>query len=270
MPFYLADYHVHTRFSFDSEETIGAIRKMAAARGLTEVCITDHFSVNPEDKSYGLYPYQEAYDAYLRGSAGEGPAVRFGLEIGEGQYRRAVLEDFLAQADYDFIIGSVHNIGDITIRQTIRERGVDYAFDAYYDEVLGLAEEGDYDVLGHLDLINRYAWDEQGIYRLDAYTHQIDAVLKAVIRRGRGIEVNTSSLHKNCRQFMPNPWIVARFRELGGQIVTLGSDAHSAGRVGDGLAEAAALLKSCGFEAAAAFEKRRPRLCALEKFDSER
>ena len=147
---------------------------------------------------------------------------------------------------------------------------MDYAFDAYYDEVLGLAEEGDYDVLGHLDLINRYAWDEQGIYRLDAYTGQIDAVLKAVIRRGRGIEVNTSSLYKNCRQFMPNPWIVARFRELGGQIVTLGSDAHSAGRVGDGLAEAAALLKSCGFEAAAAFEKRRPRLCALEKFDSER
>lgn len=260
---YLADYHVHTRFSFDSEETIGAIRKMAAARGLSEVCITDHFTVNPKDKSFGLYPYREAYEEYLRDSAGAGPAVRFGLEIGEGQYRRDTLDDFLAQAHYDFIIGSVHNIGDITIRQTIRERGADYAFDAYYDEVLGLAEEGDYDVLGHLDLVNRYAWDEQGIYRLDAYTHQIEAILKAVIHRGRGIEINTSSLSKNCRQFMPNPWIVKRFKALGGQIVTLGSDAHSAARVGDGLSEAAALLIDCGFEALAAFEKRRPRLMPL-------
>ena len=260
---YLADYHVHTRFSFDSEETIGAIRKMAAARGLSEVCITDHFTVNPKDKSFGLYPYREAYEEYLRDSAGAGPAVRFGLEVGEGQYRRDTPGDFLAQAHYDFIIGSVHNIGDITIRQTIRERGVDYAFDAYYDEGLGLAEEGDYDVLGHLDLVNRYAWAEQGIYRLDAYTHQIEAILKAVIRRGRGIEINTSSLSKNCRQFMPNPWIVKRFKALGGQIVTLGSDAHSAARVGDGLSEAAALLRDCGFEALAAFEKRRPRLMPL-------
>ena len=260
---YLADYHVHTRFSFDSEETIGAIRKMAAARGLSEVCITDHFTVNPKDKSFGLYPYRKAYEEYLRDSAGAGPAVRFGLEIGEGQYRRDTLDDFLAQADYDFIIGSVHNIGDITIRQTIRERGADYAFDAYYDEVLGLAEEGDYDVLGHLDLVNRYAWDEQGIYRLDAYTHQIEAILKAVIHRSRGIEINTSSLSKNCRQFMPNPWIVKRFKALGGQIVTLGSDAHSAARVGGGLSEAAALLRDCGFEALAAFEKRRPRLMPL-------
>ena len=105
MPFYLADYHVHTRFSFDSEETIGAIRKMAAARGLTEVGITDHFSVNPEDKSYGLYPYQEAYEEYLRDSAGAGPAVRFGLEIGEGQYRRAVLEDF--QQDFPYLTGVI-------------------------------------------------------------------------------------------------------------------------------------------------------------------
>lgn len=262
---YLADYHVHTRFSFDSEETIGAIRKMAAARGLSEVCITDHFTVNPKDKSFGLYPYREAYEEYLRDSAGAGPAVRFGLEIGEGQYRRDTLDDFLAQAYYDFIIGSVHNIGDITIRQTIRERGADYAFDAYYDEVLGLAEEGDYDVLGHLDLVNRYAWAEQGIYRLDAYTHQIEAILKAVIHRGRGIEINTSSLSKNFRQFMPNPWIVKRFKALGGQIVTLGSDAHSAARVGDGLSEAAALLRDCGFEALAAFEKRRPRLMPLEQ-----
>lgn len=263
MSSYLADYHVHTRFSFDSEETIGAIRKMAAARGLDEVCITDHFTVNPKDKSFGLYPYREAYEEYLRDSAGEGPAVRFGLEIGEGQYRRDTLDDFLAQADYDFIIGSVHNIGDITIRQTIRERGVDYAFDAYYDEVLGLAEEGDYDVLGHLDLVNRYAWDEQGIYRLGDYTDKIEAVLKAVIRRGRGIEINTSSLSKNCRQFMPNPWIAARYRALGGEIITLGSDAHSAGRVGDGLPEAAALLRDCGFKALAAFEKRRPRLMPI-------
>ncbi|WP_195267184.1 histidinol-phosphatase HisJ family protein [Eubacterium sp. 1001713B170207_170306_E7] len=258
---YLADYHVHTRFSFDSEETIGAIRKMAAARGLDAVCITDHFSVNPKDKSFGLYPYREARAEYLSGSAGPGPAVSFGLEIGEGQYRRDTLARFLDQADYDFIIGSVHNIGDITIRQTIRQHGADYAFDAYYDEVLGLAEQGDYDVIGHLDLVNRYAWDEQGIYRLDAYADKIDAVLRAVVRRG--IEVNTSSLRKNCRQFLPNPWIVRRFRELGGEIITLGSDAHSATRVGDGLPEAAALLKDCGFEATAAFEKRRPRLMPI-------
>ena len=260
---FLADYHIHTRFSFDSEETIPAIRKAAAARGLDEVCITDHFTVNPKDKSFDLYPYPKAYEEYLRDSAGEGPAVRFGLEIGEGQYRRDTLDDFLARADYDFIIGSVHNIGDITIRQTIREHGIDYAFDAYYDEVLGLAEEGDYDVIGHLDLVNRYAWDEQGIYRVDAYTDKIEAILRAVIHRGKGIEINTSSLRKNCQQFFPNPWIIRRFKALGGEIITLGSDAHSAKRVGDGIPEAAVLLRDCGFEALAAFEKRRPRLMPI-------
>ena len=99
---YLADYHVHTRFSFDSEETIGAIRKMAAARGLSEVCITDHFTVNPKDKSFGLYPYREAYEEYLRDSAGAGPAVRFGLGGGEGQYRRGTLDGFLARGQFSF------------------------------------------------------------------------------------------------------------------------------------------------------------------------
>lgn len=257
---YLVDYHTHTHFSFDSEETIAGIRKQAALRGLEEVGIADHFTVNPQDKSYGLYPYDEAQADYLKYSRGPGPLVRFGLEIGEGQYLKDELDIFLKQANYDFIIGSVHNIGHRTIRQTIRRQGLDRTYTAYYDELLLLAREANYDVLGHLDLVNRYTWDEQGVYRLDAYIPKIEAILEAVICRGKAIEVNTSGLYKNYRQLMPHPWIIRRYCELGGELITLGSDAHSAQKVGDGLVEAQNMLIDCGFKALACYEQRKVEL----------
>ncbi|MDO4288712.1 MAG: histidinol-phosphatase HisJ family protein [Eubacterium sp.] len=255
---YRADYHIHTHFSFDSEETLEAICERALALGLDEVGVSDHFSVNPADKSFGLYPYEQAYDEFLAAREISPVPLKFGLEIGEGQYRREVLADFLEAADYDYILGAVHNLGDITIRQFIRSHGIDAAYQAYFEELLKLARLGDCDILAHFDLIQRYAFDEQGIYRETGYGEIIDEILKTVADRGMAIEVNSSACLKNCRHFMPDAPILKRYRELGGEYVTFGSDAHQAGRIGESLDQAADMLKSLGFSYITTYEKRQP------------
>lgn len=252
------DYHVHTHFSFDSEEPVLAIGQAALEKGLDEIGISDHFSVNPADKSFGLYPYAQAREEFLEAAEKTAIPFKFGLEIGEGQYRRDILADFLRQSEYDYIIGSVHNIGDITIRQYIRAHGIDDAYEAYFEELLKLSEEGDYDILGHFDLIQRYAFDEQGIYRESGYEDWIDAILKAVIRRGKALEINSSARLKNCHHFMPDRGILKRYRELGGEFLVFGSDAHQKERIGESIKEVGELLEDLGFRYITTYNQRMP------------
>ena len=255
---YRADYHIHTHFSFDSEESLTAVCERAAALGLDEVGISDHFSVNPADKSFGLYPYAQAYQEYLEVKDQSAVLLKFGLEIGEGQYRRETLAEFLGAADYDYIIGSVHNLGDITIRQFIRAHGIDAAYTVYFEELLKLAKYGDYDILGHFDLIQRYAFDEQGVYRETGYEEMIDEILKVLVARGKALEVNSSTLLKNCHHFMPEASMLKRYRALGGSYITFGSDAHQAARIGESLERVTDMLKDLGFKYLTTYQKRQP------------
>jgi histidinol-phosphatase (PHP family) len=165
----------------------------------------------------------------------------------------------LSTGEFDFVLGSVHYA--VGMRHTwvpsYFEQSLDRAFEAYFHQVVGLAAEGDFDVLGHLDLVKRDARDFGLPYNgPERYADLIRTALRSVIQRGKGIELNTSPLRRGQPDMCPSPQILRWYRELGGEILTLGSDAHKPGDVGASLGAALDIARSAGFKRLATFEKR--------------
>lgn len=113
-----------------------------------------------------------------------------------------------------------------------------------------------YSVLGHLDLITRY--DEQGVYPFERVRPLVEAILRRVIADGKGIEVNTSSHRYGLTDTTPSVAILQLYRELGGTILTIGSDSHAPAHLGTHIEQARALLRDMGFRQFCTFERMQP------------
>lgn len=263
---YLADCHTHSRVSPDAGDSMTALAEAALAAGLDEICFTDHV----EPVLWESTALRDSYDwgalaaefALAQAEIGDRIRLRLGIELGDACWGFAHTEKLLAQAPpLDFIIGSVHMLSE-------RYHGLDlYYFDPkteeeayagiadYLDQVKKMAEWGNFDVLGHLTLPLRYLNENRGwSLTMDRFERQIADIFALLIPRGIGIEVNTN------RGGTPLPdgkWL-RLYRDLGGEAVTLGTDAHSAKFVGCAIRERQALLRECGFRRFCTFEKRRP------------
>lgn len=255
---YYSDYHLHSNFSFDSQESIENICKAAEKVGLTEICMTEHFSMNENNVSYGFLNFENYYKEICKYNNAENNNVKIkiGLEIGEGHLRINEINEYLRNKNIDFIIGSVHRINDIGIVKYIEINKIEKVYEDYFLELYKLADNGEYDVLGHLDIVQRYAWTKYGSYDYNRYIDFIDNIFKKVIERGKGIEINTSIL-KSYNDFMPKLEVIKRYKELGGEIITVGSDAHKSDRVGEGILLAYELLREVGFKYVARYDKRK-------------
>ncbi|MEQ8197287.1 MAG: histidinol-phosphatase HisJ family protein [Clostridiaceae bacterium] len=254
---YFADYHIHSKFSFDSKESIKNIYSRAVEAGLNEICMTEHFSLDEEDSSWGFLDFSKYEEEIYKYQSKKmnNIKVKVGLEIGEGHLQIEPINKYLKKKDIDFIIGSLHNINGLGLRRNILKYSIDKVYEDYFRELYILADKAEYDVIGHLDLIQRYAWDQYGKYEINRYIDLIESILKKVIERGKGIEINTSIL-KQRDDFMPKIDIVKRYKELGGEIITVGSDSHSSDRLGEGISLSYEFLRDIGFEYVSTFEKR--------------
>ncbi len=271
----LADYHVHSEFSDDSVYPVADVCRDAIRLNLDEICFTDHvdYGVKP-DVGEGWERQIDGHDVtnvdYARffpaiaemreRHAGE-LAVRTGLEFG-AQTHTADRYDALFDAwgdQLDFVILSIHQVGDQEMWNGDLQRGrtqQEYN-DAYYAELLAMVERfGHYSVLGHLDLIKRY--DPAGIYPFENNRDVIAAILKRVIADGKGIEVNTSSFRYGLPDLQPSTEILALYRDLGGKIVTVGSDSHEPGHLGSYISLVKRRLAALGFERYCTFDKMEP------------
>ena len=263
---YLADYHTHSRVSPDGRASMLEMAAAAQAAGLDEICFTDHFEPMRPRTTVPLEEFDWAAltAEYTAASARWDGSVklRLGLELGDAQADKALTERLLrGMPELDFIIGSVHTLSERFGRQDIGwlqepdEKTCYAEVEDYLKNLLSMARWGKFNVLGHMTLPLRYMNDLRGFsISLDRYGAELEEILRTLIAGGRGIELNTN----RGGQFLPGAKWVKLYRRLGGEIVTLGSDAHRPSDVGKGVREGQTLLRECGFARFCTFEKQRP------------
>lgn len=249
---YLADYHIHTHHSFDSEAEMEKICENALERGMDEIALTDHLDFAAGKSFYEILDCEKWYAELL--SVKEKYAgkliVKLGIEVGTPQYNPKEFASFHQKYPLDFIIGSVHNMPDHTDIGDYSFYKIDYKriYEKYHMLLMELAKNYEYDVLGHLTYPSRYIEKQLGIdVDVHAYTDFYTALFQVLIERGKGIEMNTSGIARGGRTIMPPLWLIRFYRECGGEIITIGTDSHVADQVGTTVELARTLLKEAGF-----------------------
>ena len=276
-----ADYHIHSEFSDDSREPMENQVRRAIELGLEEICFTEHVDygikkdwdegniewrggdgVNYSDD--GKEPLANAdYPAYfdklrrMKEEFGGRIRIRQGLEFGIQtitiqQYER-LWERY--KDELDVVLLSMHQVDNKEFWNQEFQRGrtqKEYN-EAYYQEILDVMRQfKHYSVLAHLDLIVRY--DKNGAYPFREVRELIAEILTQAIADGKGIEVNTSSWHYGLADTQPSRDILRLYRDLGGRIITIGSDGHTTRYLGDHIKEAQKILRETGFTQICTFE----------------
>ena len=251
------DYHIHSTVSFDAKDTGLAMALAAKERGLKEICFTDHIDYTPEmDMVFDTAVYNAAYDNLEV----PGLLIRRGMEFGLTPDNAGQLKTDLGRRHFDFVLGSIHLVEGLDVYLE------PYWADKTYDEAIRLHLETtlecvraheDYDVLGHLTFIAKCgANPRKELLRYADHKSIMDEIMLELVKRGKGMELNTSGIDR-CGGSLPTLDYFQRFYDLGGRIVTVGSDAHDVARVGQYTHEMTAELKKI-FGYVCTFEDRKP------------
>lgn len=257
-----ADCHIHTEFSGDSETPMKAQLDRAVSLGIEQVCITDHNDFDVvSDIDFNLdFPGYFREIERLREVYYPKITLLAGVEQGLQEHLKNYLDEISRKYPFDFIIGSVHFIDGLDpYYPEYFEKNGKSSYSRYFETILQCIKEiKSYDSLGHLDYIVRYGADKGLSYSYGEYADQTDEILKTLITDGKALECNTSPFAGGSSE--PNPCrdVLVRYRELGGELITIGSDAHSTENIGCGFDRAGDLLKSCGFEYYAVYKNRKP------------
>jgi histidinol-phosphatase (PHP family) len=261
----IADYHVHSHFSSDSTASVESMVEKAISLGMKKICFTDHmdydypaqyglsFTFDPDEYFKELDRITQKYKAKIK--------VLKGIELGLQPHLAVRYQKLLARYDFDFAIGSSHLIKGLDPyypefwEDKTPEEGLNLYFQSIIDNIKAFTQ---YQVYGHLDYIVRYVPDKNFIYIYEKYGDIIDEVLKTIISHGLGIEVNTSGLKYGLGFTHPKEAIIKRYKELGGEIITIGSDGHKPEHLGYDFAKTEQLLLSQGFRYYTTFEKKKP------------
>lgn len=269
-----ADYHVHTEYSDDSVYPMEHVVKDAIRMGMDEICFTDHVDYgikadwdSGEEMVYrGNEPFANVdYPRYMdeirrmKEVYGDKITIRTGLEFGMQVHTIPQYEALFERYPFDFIILSIHQVENKEFwTQEFQEGRTQKEYnERYYEELLNVVRTyKNYSVLGHLDLIVRY--DKAGIYPFEAVRSLIEEILKTVIADGKGIEINTSSSRYGLADSTPSKEILKLYRELGGRIITIGSDSHKPEHLGAYFRETKQYLKGLGYEQFCTFDQMQP------------
>lgn len=254
------DFHMHSRVSFDGHDTGIALAQTARERGLREICFTDHLDYDPLEKMGILAFDTDAYNREYDHLEVPGLKIRRGMEFGMTADNREQFRKDLQRRHFDFVLGSVHFVDDLDVyfEEYWREKTVVQAERRYLEATLDCVRiHDDFDVLAHLTYIAK-AKCHPAPRPVPYAEHReiIDEILKILVQKGKGLELNTSGMDR-CGGYLPTKDIFLRFRELGGGIVTVGSDAHRCDRVGQYTFEACGLLRDI-FGHVCTFEDRKP------------
>jgi histidinol-phosphatase (PHP family) len=259
------DYHIHTCFSCDSETSMAEACEAAIAREMQEIAFTDHVDFEPWDECYG-YLRPGAYVAEIercRRRYGHALTIRAGVEIGEAHTYPDQVKAFLETHDFDFVLGSVHWVGNhpTWTGDYFNGQELEEGLESYFGEVARLAAEADYDVLAHFDIVRRATYKAFGLKTPDytPHEHTIRRALRTLVERGKGLEINTSPRRRGMGPSNPTLQVLRWYREVGGEVLTIGSDAHNADSVGACFDEALDTARAAGFKRLATFERREVR-----------
>ena len=259
----LLDVHIHSAYSFDGKEEISDIIVRAEQLGLSAICLTDLCEMNSNDlpvvekniiRSVGELQK-------LRENCGNGSLLLAGVELGQGTQNPEEAKRFLNAVSFDYVIGSLHNLAgeeDFYFLKYTAENALQY-LERYFDELSALAEWGEFDALGHMTYPLRYM--SQQLHEMPdmrLYREKTDAILQSLVKQNKALEINTSGLRTAYGTTYPGLEYVQRFKELGGKMVTLGSDAHAIRDIGSGIKAGALIAKKSGFDQLTYFVNRTP------------
>lgn len=264
----LADYHLHSHHSGDSETSMEDMVRKGIELGLDTMCFTEHMDIDFPDSEEGsgsIFLLQT--DPYLYELACLKEKYRgkikllFGVELGlqpECMRQNAL---YAKSYEFDFIIGSSHicHGKDPYYPSFYNGRSEQEAYLEYFQSILeNVKKFSNYDVYGHLDYVVRYGPNRDTNYSYAQYADILDSILETLIDKGKGIEINTGGLRSGLRETNPCADLLKRYHELGGEIITVGSDAHNCDHISFGFEKACEILKKCGFRYYTVFEKRSP------------
>lgn len=262
---FIADYHTHTNFSCDSEAPMEDMILSAIDKGLKEIAFTDHvdFCEHYEESDYNKYMpvfngFKEKYADKIK--------LTFGVEIGLENPIAEKIDNFSQSFPFDFVIGSSHSVCgfDLYFDDFFTGKTKKEAYTIYFEEMLkNVKSINNFNVYGHMDFISRYGTYGDNSLLYKDYSDLIDEVLKVLIEKGKGIEINTSGYRYGINQTYPQFDILKRYKELGGEIVTVGSDSHTTSGIADHFEVAYDMLDRAGFKYLSLFRNRKPEFVKL-------
>lgn len=228
------DFHMHSTLSYDSQSSLRDMVLAAQARNLLEICFTEHWDdIVGDDK----HPEHFSIDAYAAAHRELEPSitVRRGIEVGLLSDNQKSVQAAVRQYPFDYVIGSVHCVGneDLYFPNFWKDKSVQEAEQLYLEYTLACVQKHtEYDVLGHLTYISKAPFHPSHTQvSLSTHKELIAEILRTLAQKGKGLEVNTSGL-RVCDDYLPSMEFVRLFRDLGGEIITVGSDAHIPDHVG--------------------------------------
>lgn len=260
----LWDTHMHSQFSGDShtpqEDMIAAARQ----KNLKGICFTDHLDIDypdePETFLLDLPNYVSSVDA-MQEKYKEVLPVRLGIELGLQPHLACIHADILSQYPFDFVIGSSHVMHGVDPYYPAywENHTEEEGYQEYFESILeNIAAFDKMDVYGHIDYVVRYGPNQNRQYSYGRYKEILDEILRTLIRKNIGIELNTGGYHYGLGE--PNPCVnvIRRYHELGGEIITIGADAHTPDKIAYAFDKAADVLRECGFSYYTVFKNRQP------------
>ena len=268
----LTDYHTHSHFSGDCDTPMENMISQALLLGMTHLCFTEHLDLDypvreGESLDFNLdtTEYRNHF-LHLREKYQQDIELLWGVELGLQKHIFPDLHTYAQKHPFDFIIASSHlcNGGDPYYPDFFDGRKEEDIYEEYFSSILeNVKHFSDYDVYGHLDYIVRYGPNKDARYSYDKYRDIFDSLLKVIIEKGKGIELNTGGIKYGLKALHPTTDILKRYRQLGGEIITIGSDAHTPENLLLHFSRAEAVLKECGFCHYTIFKERKPHFIRL-------
>ncbi|RDY28206.1 histidinol-phosphatase HisJ family protein [Romboutsia weinsteinii] len=259
------DNHVHTHFSSDAKDHMEKVIKRAINIGVKHLTFTDHmeyredgFSLDLNEYIMQIHNYKELYKKEIE--------ILAGIEVGYQSYIKDKIEESLNSIPLDFVLCSTHRVDKQRLIQSDFFKGLNKkeAYTKYFESIIKTTKEfKKFDVYGHLDYVIRYGNYEDNKIIYDDYKDVLDTLLKTIIYSGKGIELNTSGYRYNLNSMHPNVEILQRYKELGGEVITLGSDSHRASDVCRDFDKSYEILDSLGFKYVCLFRERKTEFLTL-------
>lgn len=265
----LADIHTHTSFSGDSDEPMENQIRAAIEKGLSFLCFTEHMDIDYpdcEDEAGNIFlldtaSYLTRFEELRNQYRNHTIQLLFGVELGLQPHLVQTHNDYIKQYPFDFIIGSEHitNKRDPYYPSFYEGRTEFEAYSEYFEDIIrNIDLFSDFDTFGHLDYVVRYGPNTNKDYSYSKYGDYIDEILKRLINKGIGLEANTGGYKYGLGCPNPSKEILIRYRELGGELLTIGSDAHDTSRIAADFDKLESLLLECGYKYYTIFKNRKP------------
>ena len=267
----LWDCHMHSSFSSDSPTSMEDMILEGIAKGLHGICFTEHldpdYPQTPEGLDFSLdIPAYLAEFSRLKEKYTEKIELRFGIELGLQIHLSEMFCKLLEEFPFDFVIGSSHLVhgADVYYPRFFQGRKETLCYMEYFESVLeNLSFFDRMDVYGHLDYVVRYGPNQNRFYSYGRYKDVIDEILKKLIEKNIGLELNTGGYHYGLGAPNPCPGIIRRYRQLGGEIITIGADAHTPDKIAFSFGKSSEVLRECGFRYYTVFKDRKPEFIPL-------